>query len=146
MWADALLSAERGHLVRLGVWGLASLVIGLAGLLAVARRTPRPALVWHFALQTAAWGTIDLGLVVAGWGTIAPRDLNGYWGLREFLWLNLGLDVGYMAVGVTLAACGWAMGRRPGPVGAGLGVLAQGTALLVLDGWLVVLLNRLPVA
>lgn len=146
MWSDTLVSAERAHLVRLAWWGGASLVLGAVVLLAIGRRTPRPALLWHFALQTAAWGAIDLGLVAAGWGTITPRDVNGYWGLREFLWLNVGLDVGYVGVGVALAACGWALGRRAGLVGAGLGVVIQGLALVVLDAWLVVVLNRIQVA
>lgn len=140
------MSAERSHLVRLAWWGTASLLVGFAVLLATWRRAPRPALVWHFAVQTAAWGAIDLALVAAGWRTIVPRDVNGYWGLREFLWLNLGLDAGYVGVGVTLAACGWALGRRLGLVGAGLGVVVQGLALVVLDGWLVVILNRMTVA
>lgn len=140
------MSAERSHLVRLAVWGGASVVVGVLALLLVRRQTPRPAFLWHFALQTAAWGAIDLALVGAGWGSIRPRDVNGYWALREFLWLNVGLDVGYVGVGVALAACGWALGRRLGLVGAGLGVVVQGAALVVLDAWLVVILNRVQVA
>lgn len=145
MWADALAVAERGHLVRLLWWGAASLVLGGTVLVAAWRRSPRPALVWHFAVQTAAWGAIDVALVAATWHDIALRDVTGYRALREFLWLNLGLDVGYVGVGITLAACGWALGRRAGLVGAGLGVIVQGLALLVLDGWLVVILNRMQV-
>lgn len=146
VWADTLLAAERGHLLRLAWWALASAVLGIGVLGAVWRRIPRPALLWHFSVQTAAWGLVDLALVAMGWKSLAPKDVNGYWGLREFLWLNLGLDVGYVAVGVTLVACGWALGKRLGLVGAGLGVAVQGMALLILDGWLVVVLNRIQVA
>lgn len=143
VWADTLLAAERAHLVRLAVWGAASAVLGVLAVVLAGRRPVRPALVWHFAVQTAAWGLVDLALVAAGWRNLSPKDLNGYWGLREFLWLNVGLDVGYVGVGVTLATCGWALGRRLGLVGAGLGVVVQGLALVVLDAWLLAVLNRI---
>jgi hypothetical protein len=146
MWADTLMSAERGHLVRLLWWGLASVIVGGTVLVGLRARAPRPALVWHFAIQTAAWGAIDVALVAMGWQGLRLRDVDGYRALREFLWLNVGLDAGYVGVGVTLAICGWVMGKRVGLVGAGTAVVVQGLALLVLDGWLVVVLNRLTVA
>jgi hypothetical protein len=146
VWADTLLAAERAHLLRLALWGAGSVLVGTLGLWLASRRVPRPALLWHFAMQTAAWGAVDLALVAAGWRNLSPKDVNGYWGLREFLWLNLGLDVGYAGVGVTLALCGWALGRRLGAVGAGIGVVVQGMALVVLDAWLVVVLNRIQVS
>jgi hypothetical protein len=36
-------------------------------------------------------------------------------------------------VGAALALAGWRLGRRLGLVGAGVGVIVQGSALLVLD-------------
>jgi hypothetical protein len=36
-------------------------------------------------------------------------------------------------VGVSLAITGWKLGRRLGLVGAGIGVVVQGAALLLLD-------------
>jgi hypothetical protein len=53
--------------------------------------------------------------------------------LDRFVWLNIGLDAGYVAVGATLALLGWRFGRRLGLVGAGIGVIVQGLALTVLD-------------
>jgi hypothetical protein len=49
--------------------------------------------------------------------------------------MNVGLDVGYILVGATLAIVGWRLGggRRLGVVGAGTGVVVQGTALILLD-------------
>ena len=47
--------------------------------------------------------------------------------------MNLGLDAGYVAVGVTLALTGWLLGRRLAPVGAGIGIVVQGIALIALD-------------
>ena len=52
-------------------------------------------------------------------------------------------DAGYAMVGVTLAILGWRLGRRLGLVGAGLGVVMQGLALLVLDARLIAVLDRL---
>ncbi len=146
MWSDTLLAAERAHLIRLALWGAASVLAG-STLLAwrALRRDPSPFLL-HFALQTAAWGGVDLVLVGIGWQGLAPKDLAGFTALDRFLWLNVGLDVGYIAVGTTLMACGWALGRRRAPIGAGLGVIVQGAALLVLDGWLTTLLTRIQVA
>lgn len=136
MWSDTLLAIERAHLVRLAVWGAASALAGTALLALLAlRRTRRgeSALLRHFAIQTVAWGTIDLGLALLGVRSLAPRDLAGATRLDRFLWLNTGLDAGYAAVGLTLAITGWLLGRRLGLVGAGIGVTIQGLALLVLD-------------
>jgi hypothetical protein len=36
-------------------------------------------------------------------------------------------------VGLTLVVTGWMLGRRVGLVGAGLAVVVQGTALMLLD-------------
>lgn len=146
MWADTLMAAERGHLLRLAWWAAGSVLVGAAVLSVSWRRIPRPALAWHFAVQCVAWGIVDLAIVGWGWGQVVPRDVNGYAALREFLWLNVGLDVGYAGVGTALAVAGYALGRRVGLVGAGLGVIAQGGALAILDVWLIVILNRLQVA
>ena len=145
MWSDTLLAAERAHLVRLIAWGAASVVAGTALLLlATVRRGPSP-LLGNFAVQCAAWGAIDLAIAFAAWRGLAVRDLAGATKLDRLLWLNTGLDVGYVAVGVALAVVGWQLGRRLGLVGAGLGVVVQGLALLVLDAHFIGVLNRLAV-
>jgi hypothetical protein len=61
------------------------------------------------------------------------RDLAGATRLDRFLWLNVGLDAGYVMVGLTLLIIGARVLRRPGLVGAGLGVIVQGSALVLLD-------------
>jgi hypothetical protein len=133
MWADALLAAERAHLVRLLLWGGASLLGGtmlITWLLATRREG---SLLRHFAIQTAAWGGIDVAICAFAWNTLALRDLRGAVQLDRFLWLNVGLDAGYVLVGATLAIAGHRLGRRMGMVGAGIGVIVQGIALLLLD-------------
>lgn len=137
MWSDTLLAAERGHLLRLLVWGAASVMAGTAVIALASVRRPRSPLLWHFGLQTSVWGAVDLALVAASWGRLHERDLLGAARLLNFLWLNVGLDVGYIAVGVTLVIAGWVLARRLGAVGAGIGVVVQGTALLVLDARLI---------
>jgi hypothetical protein len=133
MWADTLLALERGHLLRLALWGGASMLVGtlLLALLAV-RRLQAP-LLRHFAIQIAAWGAIELAICAWGRSGLALRDFAGAQRLMHMLWLNVGLDAGYVAVGATLALTAWRWGRRPGGVGAGIGVIVQGFALLLLD-------------
>lgn len=133
MYADTLLAAERGHLLRLALWGALSVVVGTGvwGVLAV--RRVRSPLLLNFAIQTGAWGAVDLAICAAAWRTLRLRDLAGAIALDRFLWFNIGLDAGYVAVGATLAIVGWRLTRSLALVGAGIGIIVQGTALAVLD-------------
>ena len=133
MWADTLLAVERAHLIRLAVWGGACLLVG-SGLLGLMRmRGYRSALLDHFGIQTMAWGAIELAIALIGLRGLELRDLAGATRLDRFLWLNIGLEVGYVLVGITLVALGWRLARRLGLVGAGLAVIVQGAALALLD-------------
>jgi hypothetical protein len=133
MWADTLLDAERAHLLRLALWATASVLIGTTTIAVLRLRGRTSPLLFHCALQTAAWGAVDLLIVWAARGSLALRDFASARRLERFLWLNTGLDAGYVAVGLTLALAGWSMGRRLGAVGAGIGIIIQGLALLLLD-------------
>ncbi len=133
MWADVLLTLERTHLLRLAVWGGASVVLGSLVLAWLAMREARSPLLQHFAIQTAAWGAVDLAICAWGWQGLKLRDFDGVTALVNFLWLNVGLDVGYAAVGITLAITCWKLGPKLGGVGAGIGVVVQGLALALLD-------------
>lgn len=135
MFADTLLTLERGHLARLLVWALGSILSGtlLLALVAVRRAAGPLPLLRHFAIQTAAWGVVNLAIVVWAQRGLKLRDYAGARSLDRILWLNLGLDAGYIGVGVTLAVAGWLLGRRLGAVGAGIGVVVQGAALFLLD-------------
>ena len=141
MWADQVLAFERAHLTRLLLWGAASLAAGLGCWAFVHRRRQELPLLWHFGIQTAAWGAIDALLALASQPQLALRDYDGVTRLDRFVWLNCGLDLGYIAVGVTLAACGWRLTQSRGLLGAGLGVVIQGAALLLLDARFAALLS-----
>ncbi len=132
-WADSLLALERLHILKLTVWAGLSIVAGTSVLAALRVKRADSPLLRHFGIQTLAWGVVDL--VIALWArtTVELRDLESAVSLDRFIWFNVGLDVGYVLVGATLAACGWALGRRLGLVGAGIGVMVQGLALVVLD-------------
>jgi hypothetical protein len=133
MWADTLLAAERAHLLRLVVWGGSSVLLGTALLAALRARGRRSPLLDMFALMTACWGAVDVAIALWGLRSLVVRDLAGATRLDRLLWLNVGLDVGYVLVGLTLLFVGWRVVRRAGMIGAGVGVIVQGLALAILD-------------
>lgn len=141
MWADALLGAERAHLQQLMVWGGASGVLGLL-LLATVGRPRRSPLVFHFAAQSVAWGVVILAVAGSGLRSLALRDLGSATRLDRFVWLNLGLETGYVAVGATIAFSAWLLGRRYGGVGAGLAIVVQGLGLAVITARLLLVLEQ----
>lgn len=132
-WADALLDAERLHLLKLSAWAALSVVAGTALVTVLRVRRATSPLLTHFAIQCIAWGVIDLAIVLWARQGLALRDLAGAVALDRFVWLNVGLDLGYVLVGLTLALTAWRLGRRLGLVGAGCGVVVQGLALTLLD-------------
>lgn len=133
MWADTLVVAERAFALSLLMWGMVSILAGSALLawLAIGRR--QSALLRHFAIQTAAWGALAAMVAVVLIRSATNRDIAGATRLDRMLWLNIGLDAGYVLVGATLIAVGWKLGKRLGLVGAGMGVIVQGFAFAILD-------------
>ena len=133
MWADTLLAAERAHLMRIAIWGGASVLCGLA-LLGIARGSGSSSpLLKHFGIQTFAWGVVNVLIAIVFTRQVHMRDLAGATSLDRFLWLNIGLDAGYVMVGISLILCGLKLGRKLGLAGAGLGIVTQGFALCMLD-------------
>jgi hypothetical protein len=139
MWADTFLAIERTHLLRLVIWGVACTVLGTTLVALLTIRRQRSPLVFHFALQTALWGVVNLafaGLSALALGAARGAALPDYAAATRFdrfVWWSLGIDMGGAAVGITLAFAGWLLGRRLGAVGAGLGVIVQGVALVAID-------------
>ncbi len=133
MWADTLLAAERTHLLRLALWGAASLLVGTALVALILSGRPQSSLIKHFGIQTAAWGAVELTVALLLLRSLALRDLASATRLDRMLWMNIGLDVGYALVGITLGVFGWRTVRRFGLVGAGIAIVLQGSAMLTLD-------------
>ncbi|MFN2322098.1 MAG: hypothetical protein ABR510_03975 [Trueperaceae bacterium] len=120
---------------QLGAWAVASIVLGGA-LVAFADGAAARA----FGLQGLVWGAIDGAIAIAGWVALRRAHARGAVAdpqcapperrrLRRLLWINAGLDVGYVTVALLLLAL-W---RTPEGLGHGLGVLVQGGFLLAFD-------------
>lgn len=137
--------AERDHLKRLGIWGLTNVVAGGAllamGSPAVSPLEAPPPALRGFGIQSIGWGGINLA--IAGIGLITSSsdvDLTREAALAaeddnaKVLWVNVGLDVGYMMAGGVLVAAGTS-GAQPAVdwMAHGAGVMTQGLGLLVLD-------------
>lgn len=123
------------------LWGGASGICGLL-LLATIGRPRRSPLVFHFAAQSVAWGAVIFAVAASGLRTLDLRDLGAATRLDRFLWLNLGLETGYVAVGLAIALCAWLLGRRYGGVGAGLAIVVQGLGLAVITARLLLILEQ----
>jgi hypothetical protein len=144
MWADTLLAAEKVHLMRVLVWALTCVLAGTAVLAVLAVRRWSSALLRGFAVQTIAWGVFEATVACVALAGLVPRDLGAAARLDQHLWFDSGLDVGFIAIGVTLALTtyGYTRGRRLGGVGAGLGIIVQGAVLLALDANFLALVDR----
>jgi hypothetical protein len=143
MWADTLLLLERGHLQRLALWAAACVLSGSVLLAWLAVRRANAPLLKHFAIQTAAWGAVNGAIAAWAWRDLALRDFAGAQSLLNILWLNTGLDVGYAAVGCTMALLAWRWGSKPGVLGAGAAIVVQGLALALLDFRLILVIGPL---
>lgn len=133
MYSDTLFALERAHLLQIVVWGGASMLVGATVLAILAFRRVRSALLANFAIQCVAWGLAEAVLAGIRLRGAGHRDGAAAVALERLLWLNTGLDAGYVAVGVTLALTGWHLGRRAGLMGAAIGIIVQGLALFIFD-------------
>ncbi|MDB4877302.1 MAG: putative rane protein [Gemmatimonadetes bacterium] len=96
------------------------------------RRVRSPFLA-HFAIQMGGWGVVIGAIAGLGWYGAQLRDVSGAARLERLLWMNIGLDAGYVAVGAVLALSAWMIARKIAAVGAGVGIVVQGLALLLID-------------
>lgn len=144
MWADTLLVAEKAHLIRVLAWALICVLVGTAVVAVLAVRHRSSALLRAFAIQTIGWGVLEATVAAVALKGLAQRDLTSAAQLDHHLWFETGLDVGCIAIGVTVALMtyGYTHGRRLGGVGAGLGIIVQGTVLLLLDARFLAIVNR----
>ncbi|HTE47940.1 MAG TPA: hypothetical protein VK636_22045 [Gemmatimonadaceae bacterium] len=87
----------------------------------------------HFAIHMVTWGVVIGAIAAVEWSRVQMRDVSGAARLERVLWLNLGLDAGYVAIGAVLALSAWMLARRLAGVGAGIGIAIHGLALLAID-------------
>ncbi|MCX7605771.1 MAG: hypothetical protein N2170_00715 [Bacteroidia bacterium] len=122
---------QRSLFIHLGGWAGAGIATGTWQTL-----SRRNTITQYMGYQNLAWGGVNAAITVIG--AISSRKQAKQmidWSankqrLRRWLWINAGLDLGYMAVGTFLAT-------RPDPrlKGTGYGVILQGGGLFVLDAW-----------
>ena len=143
MWSDTLLAAERNYLIRFVIWAVTSAVLGTTFVTIIAgRRMSAPIALW-FAMQTLAWGSVELIIAAARWSELSMRDVAGATRLDRLTWFAIGIDVGIIAAGVTVVVMAWRFTRNLRALGGGLGVVVQGLGLLVLDLTFASMLARL---
>ncbi len=111
------------HLVRLLIAGGVSVAAGL--LLVWRYQGMRP-----FGTMTAAWGLIDVVIAWVGLNKVHAESLQA---LGATLAFNLGLNFGYVGVGIAMASLA---GERKTVRGFGQAIVVQGLILLWLDGTL----------
>jgi hypothetical protein len=142
VWADTLFRAEQQHLLRLLLWSGLSILGGTTAATTVAVRRIKSPLLVHFAIQMTAWGIVIGAIAGLGWRGAHFRDVSGAARLERFVWMSMGLDVGYVAVGAVLAITAWRLAKRIAVVGAGTAIVVQGLALLLIDLQLAAVVSR----
>ena len=133
MWADTIFRAEQQHLLRLLLWSGLSIIAATAIVVTLAVRRLSSPLLRQFALQMVLWGAVFGVIGAIRWSMLEMRDISAAARLERMVWLNIGIDVGYIAAGAMLVGSAWFLARRMGPVGAGIGIIVQGLALLLID-------------
>ncbi len=111
------------HLVRLALISVASFGLGCEFLFGLTGEWNR-----GFGTLTAGWAAVNLLICLMSKFGKKPDNLPK---LREFLMLNLGLNLAYIGVGITMGILG-----NPWVWGAGVAVAIQGGILFILDAWL----------
>jgi hypothetical protein len=133
VWADVILNAERQHLLQVLAWSGLSIILGTVVVLLLTARRIRSPLLTHFAMQTIVWGVVIGVISSVAWRGLHLRDVGGAARLERLLWMRIGLDIGCIAVGAAIGLTGRTTSRRMQLIGAGVGVIVQGAALLLLD-------------
>ncbi|MCS7154121.1 MAG: hypothetical protein NZ989_09300 [Bacteroidia bacterium] len=132
--ADSLQTqrVQRSLLSSLSGWAAASIAVGAWQSFSPSASTLRR----YMGYQNLAWGAVDGVIAGIGWISRQKALREGRdWSaerrrLRRLLWINFGLDIGYVAAGAFLASR-----SDPRWQGTGYGILIQGGFLLILDGW-----------
>lgn len=150
MWSDVVLGIERLHLLRWLFWGVISTLGGTGLYVLAVTRTRGSPLIRRFASVCAALGAVELIIGAIEYHRLALRDLAGASRLERLAWLQLGLYLGVVAVGVTTWVVSKMVTSRAGSsaeaalpaVGAGLAIALHGFALATLELLLLSAISR----
>jgi len=128
-------------MATLGAWSVASMTWGGIGLATSTPGTKQ----WSFHQMNLVWGGIDLAIASLGgvWVGVQARHpgdavsiLRGGQRMTVLYAVNLGLDIGYVAMGALMEPLGRLQGN-PALEGYGPAIALQGAVLLAFDTVLV---------
>ena len=131
-------TAERNHLWRVAAWGGSNVAGGLA-LMATHDRDAQSDW-WSFGMQSAAWGAVNVGIATVG--LLGSRSTPDTWSdalsaertYHDILLVNMGLNVGYSAVGGAMVIASYNdVSDASAWRGHGTALIVQGAGLLLLD-------------
>jgi len=148
MWADTLQQAERLHLLRLCLWGGLTTLAGTTLLVFAYARAVRPILVVRFGWVCGSLGLVELLTGLFAYRGVALRDVASATRLDRMAWLQLGLFLGLMGVGVTLALTSRVIKvasaefHSASLAGGGIAVALHGLALATLELLLIAQVSR----
>jgi Na+-transporting NADH:ubiquinone oxidoreductase subunit NqrE len=150
VWSDALQHAERLHLLRLCLWGALSTLAGTALLVIGYVRAGGSALIRRFASVCASFGAVELFAAAIACRAVPIRDIAGATRLDRGAWLQLGLFLGLIGIGVTLVLAWHVKKSRSSEavesslptLGAGVAVALHGLALATLELLLIADISR----
>jgi hypothetical protein len=150
VWSDALQHAERLHLLRVCLWGALSTVAGTALAVVGYVHAERSALIRRFALVCASFGAVELLAAAIAYRAVPLRDVAGATRLDRVAWLQLGLFLGLVGIGVTTVLASRVKKSRLSAsvenplatLGAGVAVALHGLALATLELLLIAEISR----
>lgn len=142
MLAETLLHAELVHLLRVMLWGAASVIAGTGVFVLLLLRRADSSLLRAFGASCLALGGLELLGAGIGYHGVALRDYYAAVRLDRRVWFELGFAAAAALAGAALAVQGWRVGRRFGVVGASVAVALHALAILVLDLQLASIISR----
>lgn len=142
MLAETLLHAELVHLLRVMLWGAASVIAGTAVFVLLLLRRADSSLLRSFGGTCLALGGLELLGAGISYHGVPLRDYYAAVRLDRTVWFELGFASAAALAGAALAIQGWRVGRRFWVVGASVAVALHALAILVLDLQLASIISR----
>lgn len=150
MWSDFVQHAEELHYLRVAIWGALSTLAGTLLLVVAHARGSGTALIRRFGATCGVCGAIELSIALIAYRQVPLRDLSAATRLDRVAWLQLGLFVGLIGIGVAGALGSLAVllpaeesrERRLAVIGIGAAIVLHGLALATLELLLIASISR----